>query len=157
MSHSAVELSILRARVADAAALTCIAISAKRHWNYPDAWIESWLPQLTVSARYIQEHETWLATENEIPVAFYSLRPDEGFLWLDHLWVSPGSMDRGIGGLLFRHALGRARMRGVSILRIESDPHAQGFYEKMGARKMDEQRGEVEGQTRMLPVMEIQL
>jgi len=151
------ELTIQRAQTEHAEPLTKIAIAAKRHWGYPEHWMEIWTPQLTLSPAYIVHHETWLAAINEEPVAFYSLKQIEETWWLDHLWVLPSSMGQGLGAFLFRHALSRCRMVGASILRIESDPNAVGFYEKMGAQKVGELRGEVDGQLRVLPVMEIKL
>ena len=153
MNH---ELTLLRARPEHADALTQIAIAGKRHWNYPESWIQLWLPLLTITPSYIAGHEIWLALADEQPVAFYSLKGDGESLWLDNLWVLPAFMGQGIGEFLFRHALIRCRKRDASVLRIESDPNAQGFYEKMGAVKVDELRGEMDGQVRVLPVMEIQ-
>ncbi len=40
---------------------------------------------------------------------------------------------------------------------IESDPNAVGFYEKMGALKVDERHTELDGHPRHLPVMEMKL
>ena len=54
--------------------LTEIAISAKRHWNYPEAWIQHWIPSLTISEEYISQNETWIANLDKKPIAFYSLR-----------------------------------------------------------------------------------
>ncbi len=150
-------MQIARARPADADALTRIAVSAKNHWGYPERWMEIWIPQLTVSSAYILENETWIGMAEREPVAFYALKQEDDSLWLDHLWVLPDWMGQGIGGQLFRHACERGRARGASVLRIESDLHAQGFYEKMGAVKVDERRGETDGQARVLPVMEIHL
>lgn len=149
------ELTLERAHADRAEALTNIAIAAKRHWGYPEAWIQIWAPQLTISPEYILKNETWLALLNNEPAGFYSLKQDEGTWWLDHLWVRPEAMGQGLGGFLFRHALMRCRARGVSILRIESDPNAQGFYGKMGAVNVEERHGEIDGQVRVLPIMEI--
>lgn len=149
------ELTLLRAQPEHATALTNIAFAAKRHWDYPEHWIELWAPQLTITPDYIGENETWLAAINDEPAAFYALKQEGDVWWLDHLWVRPEAMGQRLGAFLFRHALMRCRLRHISILRIESDPNAQGFYEKMGARKVGESRGEVEGQPRVLPVMEI--
>jgi len=139
----------------DSIALTEIAFAAKRHWGYPERWIEIWTPQLTITTEYIEKNETWLAAVDEEIVAFYALREEETFVWLEHLWVNPEAMGRGVGAQLLRHALKRCHERGAAVLRIESDPNAQGFYEKMGARKIGESRGEVEGRPRILPMMEI--
>ena len=151
------ELTIERARAEHAEALTKIALAAKRHWGYPERWMEIWTPSLTMTPAYIAHHETWMASLDEEPVAFYSLKLDAEAWWLDNLWVRPDAMGQGIGALLLRHARRRARRVGASALRVESDPHAVGFYVKMGARRVGERQSEVNGQPRVLPILEIGL
>jgi GNAT superfamily N-acetyltransferase len=146
---------IRRASPEDADPLTRITIASKSHWNYPEKWMQLWIPTLSISPAYISENETWMAVENEKPIAYYSLKYNGEYLWLDNLWVSPDFMGQGIGKQLFHHALERCRACGESVLKIEADPNAQSFYEKMGARKIGGHRGEVDGQVRVLPVMEI--
>lgn len=148
---------IVRAQREHADLLAQITIAAKRHWNYPEHWIQTWLPMLTISAEYISRHETWIATLNDEPVAYYSLKEAENNLWLDNLWVLPEYMGRGIGKELFFHALERSRTRGASALKIEADPNAEMFYAHMGARKCDEISTEVDGNLRVLPIMEYKL
>jgi GNAT superfamily N-acetyltransferase len=150
-------ISIHRATPEEADRLNQIAIASKRQWNYPENWIQFWIPALTISPVYISENETWMAIENEKPVAYYSLKYDGEYLWLDNLWVLPEFIGQGIGRQLFQHALERSGACGESILKIEADPNAQSFYEKMGARKIDEHQGEVDGQARVLPIMEINI
>lgn len=149
------EIQILPARPEQADALTEIAIAAKRHWNYPERWIQIWRPALTISRAYISANETWIAALHVEPIAWYSLRRDGGELWLDNLWVSPLRMGRGVGRKLFTHALERSRGRGASVLKIEADPNAESFYTRMGARRVGESRGEMDGQPRVLPVLEV--
>ena len=150
-------MKIELARAEHASELTEIAISAKRHWNYPDRWIELWTPSLTISTDYILQNETWMAVVNVTPIGFYSLHRDDEILWLDNLWVLPDFMRQGIGKKLFRHAVERSRVLDVPILKIEADPNAQSFYEKMGAYKVGESRNQVDDQPRILPIMEINL
>jgi GNAT superfamily N-acetyltransferase len=154
MNH---ELTIQRAQIEHAEALTAIALAAKRQWGYPERWMEIWVPSLTMTPAYIAHHETWMALLDEEPVAFYSLKQDADAWWLDNLWVRPDAMGQGIGATLVRHAKRRVRRVGASALRVESDPNAVGFYVKMGARKVDERRTEVDGQARILPIFEIGL
>ncbi|MCL4530843.1 MAG: hypothetical protein M1485_06230 [Chloroflexi bacterium] len=40
-------IEIRRALPEEADALTEIAIAAKRHWGYPERWIEIWMPSPT--------------------------------------------------------------------------------------------------------------
>lgn len=119
--------------------------------------MQSWLPLLTITPDYIASHETWMAVIKNEVVGYYSFDENAEGLWLDNLWVLPAFMGHGIGKSLFGHALERARGSGASILMVEADPNAKSFYEKMGAQKVGEHRGEVDGQPRILPVLEISL
>jgi GNAT superfamily N-acetyltransferase len=150
-------ITILRAKPEQAGTLTAITIASKRHWNYPESWIQVWLSSLTVTAEYILANETWVAVEDEKYVAYYSLKHDGEFLWLDNLWVLPEFIGQGIGKGLFHHALEKSNALGATVLKIEADPNAQNFYEKMGARKIGEYRTEAGGQPRRLPIMEINI
>jgi hypothetical protein len=53
--------------------------------------------------------------------------------------------------------VGLAHQRGYAILQLEADPHAAGFYERMGMSKVGERRYEMDGQPRSLPIMEMKL
>lgn len=148
---------IIPAQPSHADILTQITIAAKRHWNYPEGWMQLWLPALTISAEYIFTNETWMAVIDDQPVAYYSLKQAGDELWLDNLWVLPEYMGKGIGKELFNHALERSRQRDASLLKIEADPNAESFYKRMGAGRVGEHRSEVDGQPRILPIMEVRL
>lgn len=150
-------LQILRAKPEQAQILSQIAQAAKAYWGYPKRWMELWKPQLTFSPDYFQENESWVAEIDQIPVGFYTLLEKGGSAWLENLWVSPEVIGRGVGKHLFLHALKQSRPRGFPTLQLEADPNAVGFYEKMGMYKIGERRSEVEGQPRILPLMELRL
>ncbi|MEN9564674.1 MAG: hypothetical protein RIR73_2918 [Chloroflexota bacterium] len=148
---------IILAQPEHADSLTQIAIAAKRHWKYPEAWIQFWIPQLTISANYISSNEVWMMVEKEEPIAFYALSQTEGGWELGNLWVLPDHIGNGIGKQLFNHALERCKLLNISALKIYADPHAQAFYEKMGATKISEHHSDLFGEDRVLPIMEIKL
>jgi GNAT superfamily N-acetyltransferase len=148
---------IRRVSPQEAGTLSRIALAAKRHWGYPEHWMEIWAPQLTFDGGYFEVNESWAAEVVGEPVAFYTLLDKEGAAWVENLWVTPDSIGNGLGRLLFQHALGLARSRGYKILRLEADPNALGFYEKMGMHKIGERYSEVDGQPRTLPILEMKL
>jgi GNAT superfamily N-acetyltransferase len=148
---------IVRAIPDQAETLTQIALAAKRHWGYPERWIEIWSPILIVSEEYIEKNDVYIACVMGEPVGFYAILIENDRASLEHLWVLPDYMGKGIGAKLFKHALSRCKEIGAHTLEIESDPNAQGFYEHMGARKVREAIGKVDGQPRILPVLEIAL
>jgi len=148
-------LKIRRALPEEADRLSDIALSAKRHWGYPERWIAIWRPQLTFSPEYFEENESWAAEVDNQPIAFYTLQDKDKNAWIEDLWVLPEYMGQGVGKRLFLHALSRARQLGYRILQLEADPNAVGFYEKMGMSKIGERHSEVDGQPRVLPIMEM--
>jgi ribosomal protein S18 acetylase RimI-like enzyme len=71
--------------------------------------------------------------------------------------VSPEFIGKGVGKEMFLHALELSRERGYKSLQLEADPNAVGFYEKMGMKRIGERASEVDGQPRILPIMELKL
>jgi GNAT superfamily N-acetyltransferase len=141
----------------DAAALSQIAFTAKAHWAYPERWLKIWKPQLTFSPEYFQRNESWVAEKDGHPIAFYTLQERDGKAWIENLFVSPEFIGKGVGKSLFLHAKKLASQRNYKTLQLEADPNAAGFYEKMGMFKIGERHSEVEGQPRILPIMEMKL
>jgi GNAT superfamily N-acetyltransferase len=88
------------------------------------------------------------------PVGFYALKKGDDY-YLDHLWLLPEVIGRGLGRIAFEHAVQLARESGMSSFLIISDFHAEGFYLKMGARKIGEFFSP--HQNRMLPKLIFQI
>lgn len=145
-------MQIVCARPEDADALTEIAFAAKRHWGYPERWIQSWRDVLTVTPALVAANPTFSAIEDHRVVGFSSLtaepRPD-----LTHLWVLPSAMGRGVGRALFERAVRHGRVLGFSEIQIEADPNAEGFYRRMGAKRVGTNVTEIEGERRELPLL----
>jgi GNAT superfamily N-acetyltransferase len=147
------EVEIRQASPEDADALTRIAFAAKRHWGYPERWIAHWSESLTITPEFVRDNEVYAAVSGGEPFGFYALTGTGYRLELEHLWVSPAWIGLGAGRLLFEHAMSEAASRGASAVEIEADPNAEGFYLRMGARRVGENVYEIEGQRRVLPLM----
>ena len=150
-------IELRRAHPEEAATLTELVHGAKRHWGYPEEWIVAWRPLLTITPTFIARHEVVVAAAAGLTLGFHALEPpvnDDGLWSLAHLWVDPARHGRGVGRLLFEHAAGAARARGGHGLAIESDPHAVGFYERLGARRSGAVPAPMAGDAdRTLPVL----
>ena len=70
------------------------------------------------------------------------------------MFVAPAATGHGIGAALFADALHVASSAGLETLRIDSDPNAAGFYERMGAATVG---SATSSWGRQIPVMEIAL
>jgi GNAT superfamily N-acetyltransferase len=150
-------LFILRAEGGQAGELTQIAQTAKRYWGYPEAWMEAWRPLLTITLEQIAAWQVYRAVQAGETLGFYALAGRGQDCILEHLWVKPQVIGKGVGRALFEHAVEKARELGASRLEIESDPHAEGFYRKMGAKRSGEHLTHVLGEPRFLPVLVVDL
>lgn len=146
-------MKIRPAQATDASRLTAIAFAAKGHWGYPEEWLRLWEQELTVTADDIRRYDVFLAEDKEVVVGFYAVSSDAPAGELEHMWVDPDSIGRGIGSQLFSHALQSAAEQGIRLLRIASDPNAEGFYLDKGARRIGIVPSTPEG--RELPLLEI--
>lgn len=150
-------IEIGRASPGDADALTRIAFAAKRHWGYPERWISYWGESLTITPEFVRDNEVYAAVSGGEPFGFYAITGTGRELELEHLWVLPAWIGSGAGRLLFEHAMDKAASQGAKSVKIEADPNAEGFYLRMGARRVGENVYEIEGQRRVLPLMAVDL
>jgi GNAT superfamily N-acetyltransferase len=74
------------------------------------------------------------------------------------MWMRPEHMGTGVGRALFTHAKQRAEERGAQSLELSADPNAEGFYARMGAKRIGEIPAGMTGrEDRTLPRMRISL
>ena len=146
---------IRRALPNESPVLTEIAHDAKRHWGYPENWIQHWQSDLTVTSDFVRENAVYVAEKDGELMGFYALTVRDEKAELEHMWVAPKHIDQGIGKELFVHAMQEAAGQNVSAVEISSDPNAEGFYRKMGAQKIGEVASEIGGKQRILPRLSV--
>lgn len=147
-------IQIVRAAPQDAATLSKIAFAAKRHWGYPENWLEEWSAALTLSPAYVETHFVYAARFDASLAGFCAWEMQRDFVVLQHLWVQPTLMHHGVGRALFQHAEQWTQAAGAKRIVVESDPHAEGFYRRMGAINIGHAESRVGGVIRALPLME---
>ncbi|MGA9770689.1 MAG: GNAT family N-acetyltransferase [Blastocatellia bacterium] len=151
------KITIQRATPDQHKRLTQITHAAKKHWGYPERWMEIWKDALTITPEFINDNEVYAAEVESELAGFYGLIQMEGKVQLEHMWVDPEYIGSGIGKRLFDHAIKTAASLGAASMEIESDPNAEGFYKRMGARRIGEFVSELEGMPRVLPLLVVDL
>ena len=124
-------MAIRPAKPEEAQRLSEIACLSKAHWGYAAEQIDCWRTRfLRVTANYISAQFVWVAVDDHgVAIGFAALEQhDEGPV-LEHLWVLPAHIGKGLGKRLFCHVAAR-----VTEFNFTSDPHADDFYVKMGAQ-----------------------
>jgi N-acetylglutamate synthase-like GNAT family acetyltransferase len=151
------DIQIRRAHPDEADVLTEIAHAAKRHWGYPENWIEHWKDDLTITPDFIASNEMYVAVAGEEIAGCCALVLSDSQAELEHMWIKPAHMGNGVGRALFNQIVERGTQLKATGLELSADPNAEGFYQRMGATRIGEVRSEIEGQPRVLPRMRFAL
>jgi GNAT superfamily N-acetyltransferase len=148
-------LIIRPARAEDADELSELALRSKAHWGYDQAFLELCRPLLAVTDAVLATKRMFVA-EDGGPLGFAGLGGPPPTGELTDLWIDPTAIGRGVGRALFGHVAAAARDAGMTVLTIEAEPNAVGFYRAMGAEPAGETpSGLIAG--RMLPVLRYRL
>jgi N-acetylglutamate synthase-like GNAT family acetyltransferase len=154
----AMSIEIRRAHPEESETLSQIAHAAKRHWGYPESWIEDWKADLTITAEFIANHEVFVAIVNDAIAGCCALVVTGPVAEIEHMWIRPEQMGNGVGRALFEYARDRARELQLPVLELSADPNAAGFYERMGAKRIGDVSAGMSGEeARVLPRMRINL
>lgn len=128
-------MTIRPARPEEAETLQALTIASKGSWGYAPQVMREWGETLDISAALCDAGEAVVAEQDgEIAGWAQVLAARQGVCTLEHLWVAPGSMRRGIGSALFAHAAAAARAMGAAAMAWEAEPNAAGFYARMGGQ-----------------------
>ncbi len=141
-----------RARPDEAKVLSALALRSKGHWGYDPDFLEACRGELTLAPDYIEKAEVYVVEEAGRVLGFYSLVRWKADVELDHFFVDPPAIGRGTGRTLWEDAVARSAALGFRRLIIESDPHAEGFYRRLGAERIGEVPSKARG-GRLLPLL----
>ncbi|TKB08347.1 GNAT family N-acetyltransferase [Desulforhopalus sp. IMCC35007] len=148
----------------DAEILTRISFASKGYWGYPESYFAIWTKELTVDASYIEKNDVMAFQQGGAVVGYYSVVTLESDLvfgetslekgvWLEHMFITPECIGKGIGTQLFSNLHAKCREREIPRLCILADPHARGFYEKMGCEYKREYPSSIKNRTTPLLVL----
>lgn len=148
--------------------LTNISVASKKYWNYPEEYFDVWRTELTITSDYINTNIVFVAEVDEKVVGYFSIvevKEDfftgqvmvgKGF-WLEHIFILPEFIGQGIGTDLMSTAKNIYAKTNIDRLYIFSDPNAKGFYDKLGAKYINESPSSIEGRTVSLFELEVNL
>jgi ribosomal protein S18 acetylase RimI-like enzyme len=128
-------IRIRRAQPDEAATVTAIAQRSKAHWGYDAEFLATAAPELTFSTEDLRRDEVWVVEVDGRIEGLHRIDLTHPATLVD-LWVDPAAIGSGHGRRLWDHAISLARAAGATALELDADPHAVGFYERMGARRI---------------------
>ena len=150
------EITIRKAMPDDCQVLTELSFASKRYWNYPDSFFEVWKDELTITREYLAANRVYVAVVTNEIIGYFSVVEvrhsffagnvfiHKGF-WLEHMFIKPSYIRAGIGTKLIIFARELCHGDGIDGLFLFADPHARGFYDKVGADYLGESSSNIEG------------
>ncbi|MEL6737105.1 MAG: GNAT family N-acetyltransferase [Pseudomonadota bacterium] len=126
-------ITLRRARLDEADALSDLIFRAKAAIGYDDAFMEAVREDMVITREDIEGRELWVAErEAVLGCGSLALLPDGVSGEIKTMFIEPGVKRGGIGTLLLEHLFARAQSLGLSRLELEAEPTAVPFYEKHG-------------------------
>lgn len=134
-------------RIAHRDQLWELAFRSKAYWQYPMAYLEAAREHLKLTALQIGEGWGEIAVDSQNRwLGYYFILPKAFECQLEHLWVEPDFIRKGIGQKLLDQAIQSVKRAGfLDTIRVFSDPKAEGFYLKNGFIRVGEKPSKVEG------------
>jgi GNAT superfamily N-acetyltransferase len=130
---------IRRAHPQESDAISALVHRSKGHWGYDASFMERVANEMVISRDSIRTHDVWVPEDETgrlvgVHRLVHGAAGDAAFL--DDLFIDPSAIGTGHGRRLLEHALGLARSLGAPAVELDADPHAVGFYERMGFRRV---------------------
>jgi len=149
-------MKLRKADPREAESLTRLAVRSKRAWGYSDDFMEKVMPDMVVHRVFLETEYGIVAEDGGVDVGYAIVRVDGEEAFLRDLFIEPTHFGRRIGSALFHEAARFARSAGAKRMTLYGDPHAIGFYERLGMQKVGDEPS-IAGGGRTLPIMAIDL
>jgi len=150
---------VIPADPSDHPRLSEIALESKRHWGYPEEWINEWKDVLTITSDYILANKVFklIDTGDNSICGFcaleLNLRKEE--VEIEHLWLLSSYIGQDLGKYLLQSCLDNINDNRIKRVKVTSDPNALGFYKKFGFVEVGYTESTPIG--RVLPNLEMEL
>lgn len=145
-------LFVQKALPEDIPLLNSISMASKRYWQYPEDWLQHWRSDLSITADYMARAGIYKLRAAGKVAGFMALEKQQGFYEITHLWILPAFIGKGYGKKLLQEVMA-LEVTAEAEIRVEADPHAEGFYRRQGFVPFDRKESYPPG--RYLPLMKM--
>ncbi len=121
--------------------LNGIMKASKAYWGYDIDFMKKFMENFGLTPDYISRQSTYVASLEENAVGMYSFsRNKDDQLELDNFFMHSDYIGQGIGKIMWEHCVETAKSYKDQFFLLWSDPYAEGFYLKMGCKKIGERK-----------------
>lgn len=138
------------ADIKDLDILNTISVRSKRHWGYPESWIEKWLDELILDKDKFSKQNILVVENDSELIGFASIAENNETYELLHLWILPEYIGKGFGKNLLERTI-QTFVKSDKDIIVAADPNAEKFYQSQGFITFDTIESFPKG--RFLPLM----
>lgn len=111
--------------------------SSKAYWGYDQEFMDAFMEKFGLSEQYLQDNIVYLMSQSSRDIGYFSfIFHEEHSLELDHFFISPEYIGKGFGRKMWEACCEVAQELHVEEFTLWADPEAEGFYSKVGCRKI---------------------
>lgn len=118
----------------DLSALSALCLRSKAYWGYDAVFMAACHDELTLTESDLETSVLTAAYRDSTLAGVAQVKPERSGAEIWKLFVDPPHMGTGVGRALFDWCVAEARKLDAAELRIEADPEAVPFYQRMGAK-----------------------
>ena|SRR5690606_33202337 len=148
-------LTYIDADVNDSELLTATAVNSKMIWGYSEEQMSLWQTELEVTSTYILQNKVVKCFDNDNFIGFFAIQIYNEIPEIDHLWLLPGKTNQNYGRKIFQYILEYITSIGFTSIKLVAEPHAKGFYDKMGGKIINKHESKISG--RFLDIYEFDI
>lgn len=111
----------------------------KAYWGYSEDGLDRFMQSFGIpDTSHLDKGFGFVAELPSEVVGYYFFKAYENPPELDHFFLNTKYIGQGYGRILWEHCVQKAKQKDWKEFVFWSDPHAQAFYEHMGAFKIKE-------------------
>lgn len=129
-------IRIEKSKVSDIPAINAVIKASKSYWPYDPKYVEEALKLLCIDTQWLDNHLGYTIFCDHV-CGFMGVEIHEVQWHLEHLWINPSHIRRGLGRLAVNRLLQEADKAGIHKITLLPDPPAEDFYLKLGAEFTD--------------------
>ncbi|CEG58554.1 GNAT family N-acetyltransferase [Legionella fallonii] len=126
-----------RAHTTDINIINTLIRESKGHWGYTETFLDEFMKQWGIKEHYIHTNEVVLLEKEKELISLFAFKINEEQLpELDLFFVHRNQIGKGIGKIMWQHVMHYAVEQNWTEFKIIADPHAEQFYQYMGAKNI---------------------
>ena len=105
---------------------------AKASWGYGERFMAQCRAELTITPQKMQAWTIWVADYEGRIAGMIALETSGKMAEIEDFMVEPDLQGRGVGRTLMNALLDECRLRNLTSVGLDADPHAEDIYRKFG-------------------------